>query len=394
MPTITFTRDISNMLNFTEIGHKIYDAYITHRTLQIPSTSSAPVQKSKLFTLAPTKIVSKKKMKNLEKELKDTTKLSKRRLEWCRLTGEQYDPSTEQYSVFPRALCDSNGQLHSGIKCTWHEKLNVRYNYNVIHTTLPEGWVPEVVIIDGMFTLNIKPMRCSNTISDHAKSIFLRFAAPYYALGAKEVHIIYDKVPSKRFDPKQFERSKRDSMAFGKQHEHQCIEFTPHTRTPINTWNNHLSCRKCKHSIIEALGMSYIVPLRYILSGHQILVIAGCFKGQWENDGIIISGDDCNIPQFSDLYTTNIEESDLRIWRHVGQSKASKVLIYSPDTDVYNIGMGTYDEMNKDIIMQVNVPSKENKYVYMSKLIEAFKNDPDLAMVNSDTLNKVMQVLY
>ena len=183
--------------------------------------------------MAPTKKVTKKKMNDIEKELKDTTKLLRRRLEWCRLTGEAYDPSTEQYSVYPRALCDSKGQMHSGTKSTWHDKLDARYQHNLLHVAMPQGWIPDVVIVDGMFTLNSNPMRCSSIITEHAKSLYLRFVAPYYALGAKEVHIVYDKAPTQHFDPKTFERSKRDSKVNRKQHVHQCIDFTPSTKTQI-----------------------------------------------------------------------------------------------------------------------------------------------------------------
>ena len=84
----------------------------------------------------------------------------------------------------------------------------------------------------------------------------------------------------------------------------------------------------------------------------------------------------------------------MRIWRHARQSQASSVLIYSPDTDIYNIGIGIYEEIQKDIIVQINIPSKENKYLYMSNLTVALKSDPDLAMVNPEVLNRIMQTLY
>ena len=57
-----------DMLNFTAIGKKVYAAYVTHRILQVPSTASAPLRKSKLLTMAPTKKVTKKKMNDIENE--------------------------------------------------------------------------------------------------------------------------------------------------------------------------------------------------------------------------------------------------------------------------------------------------------------------------------------
>ena len=35
----------------------------------------------------------------------------------------------------------------------------------------------------------------------------------------------------------------------------------------------------------------------------------------------------------------NAEESDTRVWLHVVQSAGDKKLLFSPDTDVYHIGL-------------------------------------------------------
>jgi len=45
------------------------------------------------------------------------------------------------------------------------------------------------------------------------------------------------------------------------------------------------------------------------------------------------------IPDRGPLYTSNALEADNRIWRHAVQTTATKILVYSPDTDVYNIGL-------------------------------------------------------
>uniref|UniRef100_A0A1X7U2K1 Uncharacterized protein n=1 Tax=Amphimedon queenslandica TaxID=400682 RepID=A0A1X7U2K1_AMPQE len=73
--------------------------------------------------MAPKKKISRRYL-NEERELKNVTKLLRRCLEWCRLTGESYDPSQEQYSIDPQALCNVKGKIHSGTKSTWHDKLN------------------------------------------------------------------------------------------------------------------------------------------------------------------------------------------------------------------------------------------------------------------------------
>ena len=56
--------------------------------------------------------------------------------------------------------------------------------------------------------------------------------------------------------------------------------------------------------------------------------------------------------------TTNADEADMRMWRHVSQAKCNRVLVYSPDTDVYNIGIPMVAEMDlKEVVVQVKCSS-------------------------------------
>ena len=43
------------------------------------------------------------------------------------------------------------------------------------------------------------------------------------------------------------------------------------------------------------------------------------------------------------------------------QCEGEKILVYSPDTDVSNIGIGIYNEIGKEVIVQVNVATKETR---------------------------------
>ena len=102
-------------------------------------------------------------------------------------------------------------------------------------------------------------------------------------------------------------------------HEH--IRFIPSTKILSTSWRTLLECRTCKQSITAAVSLAYLQTAN--------VRFAACYKLTWE-----ISG--CNPPQIRPMYNTNAEEADMRIWRHANQSKATKVLIYSPDT---NTGM-------------------------------------------------------
>ena len=44
--------------------------------------------------------------------------------------------------------------------------------------------------------------------------------------------------------------------------------------------------------------------------------------------------------------------------------------------------------------MQVNVATKETRYVYISNIVRGLQRDPDLATLNPERLNRVFQMLY
>ena len=45
------------------------------------------------------------------------------------------------------------------------------------------------------------------------------------------------------------------------------------------------------------------------------------------------------------------------------------IIIYSPDTDVYNIGLGLANKISKQYVIQINVPyAEEKQYLHLSNL--------------------------
>ena len=86
----------------------------------------------------------------------------------------------------------------------------------------------------------------------------------------------------------------------------------------------------------------------------------------------------------------------MRIWRHAYQSKANKILIYSPDTDVYNIGLPlTSISSHVECIVQINLPhSNEQRFVSINNLQTALDNDPDLASIDRERLPSTLQMLF
>ena len=107
---------------------------------------------------------------------------------------------------------------------------------------------------------------------------------------------------------------------------------------------------------MAALSLAYVQTTNLKLGAHQKLIVhvGGCLQDTWE-----ISGG--GMPhQTRDLYTTSAEEADIRIWRHAYHTKANRILIYSPDTDVYNIhNVGRFANIHAPYvkcIVQINLP--------------------------------------
>ena len=149
-----------DLLNFREIGTTDLINYVNHRILKIPSTN-APKRKNKLVTMAPKK---KRIMNQKEKDMKQVNTCLRQRLAWCNRTGQTFDQTVEQYSVYPRAIADENECPLKGSKSVWKEKLCKRYtdvSSPVISDMLPDQWSPDGIIIDAMFLINCKPLTLS-----------------------------------------------------------------------------------------------------------------------------------------------------------------------------------------------------------------------------------------
>ena len=148
-----------DLLTFRKVGMKDIKNFVLHRILRHPSSSQAPVRKHKLLTMAPARI-GKRRISQKEKEQKRITKCLRRRLAWCNSTGRSYDLSQEQYSLLPRALADCDGNPNKGSKAAWTKKLSDRYSsVPVLTEQLPEGWTPDAVMVDAMFTINTTPLK-------------------------------------------------------------------------------------------------------------------------------------------------------------------------------------------------------------------------------------------
>ena len=93
-------------------------------------------------------------------------------------------------------------------------------------------------------------------------------------------------------------------------------------------------------------------------------------------------------------YYSNAEEADNRIWRYAVQCNA---LIYSRDTDVYNIGLSHMSlKPGTTYFIQLNLQhSDEKKCININNLQIALQKDPDLSnLPQGREFCKILQTLF
>ncbi len=108
----------------------------------------------------------------------------------------------------------------------------------------------------------------------------------------------------------------------------------------------------------------------------QMLVLAGGFDGDIEDTAWTITkvkSTSSNDSSSEVLVERNpnlrcvAEETDTRLWLHVKKTNCSNILIMSPDTDIYNIGLPLLSVCDKNVMVQLNpYYSKELKYLHFT----------------------------
>ena len=78
------------------------------------------------------------------------------------------------------------------------------------------------------------------------------------------------------------------------------------------------------------------------------------------------------------------------------QSQATDILIYSPDTDVYNIGLSFLNQHHTvTYTIHLNIPhANEKKYISLNNLKIALSKDMDLSNLPQDKLCLILQTLF
>ena len=190
-----------------------------------------------------------------------------------------------------------------------------------------------------MFLINTLPLPNHNNLADYGAFLLKRFIISQFKKGSSEVHIIFDTPGRLQNTPKYFEQKHRDSKATVSTN-HVCAEVTSHTVIPRKQWREiHLinNCRECKRNLVIFLGNYFLKNASTYLNIQQKLYVADAFEGEISDSAWYVTMD--NNMQPDPEFLSNAEETDTRLWLHVRKTRHARILVMSPDTDIYMIGI-------------------------------------------------------
>ncbi len=207
--------------------------------------------------------------------------------------------------------------------------------------------------------------------------------------------MIFDNPGRLQNTPKYFEQRRRDSLS-ALDATYVCMDMTTDSPITPKKWRqNILGCRVCKRNLVLFLGQYFLHNSSTFLRANQVLYIAGAFAGEISDTAWYITGGRGQ-PEPDPKYACNAEEADTRLWLHVKNTDHHRVLVITPDTDVYMIGLGLQGSgQTKDVIAQVSpYSSRELTFLHMSRLIRALETDPDLGKLKQSELPFIFQALF
>ena len=378
-----------DLLQLRKIGQEAFENYVCTTYLNTASTD-APVRKKRLCTFSVSK-AQKQRIKLVEQERKISQRYLKRQLAWATKNGidiSKMEGLLEPISLTPRALVGIDGLPYKATKSSTTNYLQKRYkNSGVVINVFPAQWVPDTVILEGMFLIQTAPIPTMKYMKEYAKFLLTRFIRQHLNAGATEVHVVFDNPGSMPESPKEIEQGRRDAHSSNPPSDHTCFVMNHDMNIP-DKWRTILECRKCKSNLTSyvASAMLELVP-QFLATGQEFIT---------NIRETAYSVGTCGHTEPRPNLWTNADEADLRVWLHCLHSSGTRKLIFSLDTDVYHIGLTlTHIMTTSDVIIQLSKTLTDNiKLLHLNTLINALATDPDLAGILSNMQPQVLQTLY
>ena len=189
----TIPRARTRLINFREIGQTEFESRVEYYTLCNPSVKP-PKRRKRLLTFTERRS-RRKKVSEIERERKLQIECWKKRVTFASSTGTHIPHAYQQCIELPRAIATSDGHPVKGTKANSTKVFEKRYKNAsppIIRTTIPPGWIPAAVIMEGMFLINTTPWSAHNSMGDYADFLLRQHILPHYRNGATEVHLLFD----------------------------------------------------------------------------------------------------------------------------------------------------------------------------------------------------------
>ena len=327
-----------DMLNFRQIGQKEFLNRVEFFILKQPSVK-APNRRQRLQTFSEQQKNSKR-ISQLERDKQLILTAMKRKIQYSNKTGKPIERPGEQLSQLPLAICDHDGNPLKGQKSYMTTSFESRYKASsqpVLISQLPYNWTPDCILVDAMFIINTTPLGSHKTFDDYAKFLLRRHVISQFYKGSVEVHLIFDNPGRLPNTPKYFEQTRRDKTR-EVPIEHYCDDIKGSNTIPQGKWHACLlSCHECKRRLVTYIAKYFLTTVAAYLRPEQTLYLAGCFEEELVDTAWFTCGN--NKPQPQPTFKCTSEEADTRLWFHASKTIHHRIIIISPDTDVYHIGL-------------------------------------------------------
>ncbi len=261
---------------------------------------------------------------------------------------------------------------------------------------MPPDFKPGAFIIDGMFIIYTSPAPGHHTFGQYALYLYNRWVTHIFGDETKrdvsEVHICFDRQKDDIPSPKVIERQRRDAEKPSNSKVYDLIENT--TLLPYK-WSDFLAVRENKHRLIEYIQRFFMRSAEHSLRLNTALVISDGITPCTVRRTINETGKIQSMCITDTKYIANHVEADTLVFLHSVLSERSDCLIYSPDTDVFNIGMPLVERFpQKHFVIQLKDTSQSQHFIDLDLLLNAFSNDTDLSHLVEHNIGAQMQTLF
>ncbi|CAC5419073.1 unnamed protein product [Mytilus coruscus] len=149
-----------------------------------------------------------------------------------------------------------------------------------------------------------------------------------------------------------------------------------------------------KRKLVNYLSYQFITLSLQIFQNHECVVVtAGGFDDVNVDEALSShGGGDGSIVECCHL-NGNHEEGDTRVWLHAIQSKSQRIIIYSPDTDTFFVGLPFIDSIgDKTIHLQLKDSCFDHQFVDMRMFALQISND--MCLKGLSTSVDCLQMVY